>query len=169
MDCKKSLIRYCCWKCNILSEKTDIVHSDKLNWCSIDSDKSSIDSNKPSIELKTTTNINDNDHRCVYCMCELKNNLNIRLSCGEIMHNECYQQIISDGGYKCPRCSRSITCTKKIYDKIRNEINHTMMPYELQKKVLVRCNDCQIQMIADYNIVAIKCTACHGYNTYEIE
>ena len=146
-----------------MSEKTGIVHSDKFKWCSVDGNKLS------SIELKSDTDIIDNDRQCVYCMCELKNNLNIILSCGEIMHNECYQQIISDGGYKCPRCYRSITCTKKIYEKIRNEINHTMMPYELQKKVLVRCNDCHIQIETDYNLVAIECTVCHGFNTYDIE
>jgi len=162
-SCKKILVNYCCWKCNLISEKKGIVHSNKFNYC--------LNTNISTKEIKEMENLKYNlniDHQCIYCMCELKNNLNIRLPCGEIMHNECYQQLITDGGYKCPECNQSIICTKSLYEKIRIECEQTIMPFELQKKVMIRCNDCHIQMETDYHLIAMECIVCNGYNTYEI-
>ena len=49
------------------------------------------------------------------------------------------------------------------------QIQMQPMPPEYQKRVLIRCHDCEKECVADFHFIGVQCKFCQGFNTAQIQ
>jgi RING finger/CHY zinc finger protein 1 len=109
------------------------------------------------------------DIDCVVCGENLNNGIyNFTfLNCGHVIHKKCYNQMKSNGDYRCPYCKKSMWDMKDKWETIRLNIQHTPMPNDFYavKKVSIHCNDCNQNSTTDNHYYGLECKLCKSFNT----
>ncbi|KAL8271353.1 hypothetical protein Esti_004687 [Eimeria stiedai] len=94
------------------------------------------------------------------------------LMCGHTIHSDCLRQLQRQGGMqslRCPMCCKSIADFSEYWRIMREEIRHTPLDAQFQKKVRIVCNDCLERCVTDFHFVGLMCTKCNGFNTRTVE
>jgi DNA-directed RNA polymerase subunit RPC12/RpoP len=107
---------------------------------------------------------------CVVCRDNVRKNTSVIMMCGHVIHMDCYNVLIKSS-YKCPECSKTITDTRLIFEKMAREIAHTPLHRDLQTKIDIKCNDCNtVSNDIDFHYIGNRCTnqKCRSFNTYEL-
>ncbi|KAK6254553.1 hypothetical protein SCA6_015858 [Theobroma cacao] len=110
-------------------------------------------------------------HHCPICYEYLFDSLKDTtvMKCGHTMHCECYHEMIKRDKYCCPICSKSVIDMSRIWKRIDEEIEATVMPEDYRyKKVWILCNDCNDTTEVYFHIIGQKCSHCKSYNTRTI-
>lgn len=110
-------------------------------------------------------------HHCPICYEYLFDSLKDTtvMKCGHTMHCECYHEMIKRDKFCCPICSKSVIDMSRIWKRIDEEIEETVMPEDLRyKKVWILCNDCNDTTEVFFHIIGQKCSHCESYNTRTI-
>lgn len=110
-------------------------------------------------------------HHCPICYEYLFDSLKdtIVMKCGHTMHSECYQEMMKRDKYCCPICSKSVVDMSRIWKRIDEEIEATIMPEDYRyRKVWILCNDCNDTTEVYFHILGHKCGHCRSYNTRAI-
>ncbi|CAJ2654523.1 unnamed protein product [Trifolium pratense] len=111
-------------------------------------------------------------HNCPICFEYLFDTLRETsvLPCGHTIHFECVKEMEKHHRYSCPVCSKSICDMSSVWKKLDQVISSTPMPESYKnKKVWILCNDCGVNSIVQFHIVAHKCLSCNSYNTRQLQ
>lgn len=165
---EKIKVKYACKKCVVFDNSNRYkFHCNNCNSCHNEEKAELIECNKCKIcHLKKHNHKCFNkDDNCAVCLNKLTNNIIVNMTCGHIIHNDCYNELIKNT-YKCPLCFKTILDMteefKKIDEKIENETNIFDKIIDLKN---IYCNDCEIKTQVNYNYIGIKCSNCGSYNT----
>ncbi|GJY44452.1 E3 ubiquitin protein ligase MIEL1 [Tanacetum coccineum] len=110
-------------------------------------------------------------HHCPICYEYLFDSLKDTtvMKCGHTMHSECCNEMLKRSNFSCPICSKSVIDMSRIWQRLDEEIEATIMPEDYrQKKVWILCNDCNDTTEAIFHIMGQKCGHCRSYNTRTI-
>uniref|UniRef100_A0A1D1Y8T3 RING finger and CHY zinc finger domain-containing protein 1 n=1 Tax=Anthurium amnicola TaxID=1678845 RepID=A0A1D1Y8T3_9ARAE len=126
-----------------------------------------------SIELRDKHSCVENSmrHHCPICYEYLFDSLNETrvLKCGHTMHSDCLEEMLSHQQYTCPICSKSVINMSRMWSKLDEEVEATIMPEDYRsRKVWILCNDCNDTTEVVFHIVGQKCRHCNSYNTRTI-
>ncbi|PWA91599.1 UDP-xylose synthase 4 [Artemisia annua] len=110
-------------------------------------------------------------HHCPICYEYLFDSLKDTtvMKCGHTMHSECCNEMLKRSSFSCPICSKSVMDMSRVWQRLDEEIEATIMPEDYrQKKVWILCNDCNDTTEAIFHIMGQKCGHCRSYNTRTI-
>ncbi|KAL9658495.1 hypothetical protein ABK040_006035 [Willaertia magna] len=164
---------YTCNICHLYSNdpKKLIYHCDECKICRIGK-------REEFIHCKVCGSCVVPDHKCIpqnfhsNCPVCLENLFYSRepstiLECGHVMHKSCFKNLIENGTYTCPYCSKYIiNIDEQEIEALDREIALTPLPDELKdKKVMILCNQCLKKSETNFHIFGLKCLNCGSYNT----
>ena len=166
--CDKQLrTTYYCRKCFIFDNNDKYkYHCDKCNQCHCQNKYELENCSNCTICFKKNTkhiciNLEDN---CSICFDKLCNDVICNLSCGHVIHHECYNELIKKS-YKCPLCSKTILDMKDEFQKMDLEVENYNNFYKTLNFKEIYCNDCEKKSDTIFNYVGLKCNVCGSYNT----
>jgi hypothetical protein len=80
------------------------------------------------------------------------------------MHKQCYNELISNGQFKCPLCMKLIV---KENTELK-DLEQKMYPFD-SLTVVYSCYECHEVNKGECHIVGNKCLKCGSYNTHLID
>lgn len=172
IGCEEKLkVKYACKKCIIFDNSNKYkYHCNNCNICHTEQKSELKECKKCKVcYLKKMKHIcfNKGDE-CTICFDKLDNDIIVNLSCGHIIHNKCYTELIKNT-YKCPLCCKTILDMSREFKLIDKKIEIENEESSADKKIIdmknIYCNDCEIKTEANYNYLGIKCNNCGSYNT----
>mmetsp|Transcript_32 Transcript_32/g.26 ORF Transcript_32/g.26 Transcript_32/m.26 type:complete len:103 (-) Transcript_32:41-349(-) len=86
------------------------------------------------------------------------------LRCGHAMHSSCFKKFAKKS-INCPLCQKGIIKNDDYNAYVQNEIDKVKMPEELQRKVMILCNECNEKCENDFHFFGVKCLSCGSFNT----
>jgi hypothetical protein len=164
---KKLKTNYACKKCFIFDNSDKFkFHCEKCNTCHYEEKNQLENCSVCNVcYLKNTKHICITlENNCSICLEELKNGTLINLSCGHIIHSNCYRELIKSS-YKCPLCSKTIIDMKEEFAKLNEQIEQSR---ELDNTTIIKdiyCYDCEKKSQTLFSYLGLKCTYCKSFNT----
>ncbi|KAL9250889.1 E3 ubiquitin-protein ligase MIEL1-like protein [Drosera capensis] len=75
-------------------------------------------------------------HHCPICFEYLFDSLNATtvMKCGHTMHSDCYNEMMKRDNYCCPICSKSVLDMSRVWQRMDEEIEATIMPEDYRHK-----------------------------------
>ncbi|CAI2378624.1 unnamed protein product [Moneuplotes crassus] len=180
-NCGIEFAKYFCPKCNLYDEEgeeKELYHCDDCKICRQGGGDNSYHCQGCDICLPISMR---DEHQCtnfrnVQCPICFEDFFSIRdsgcrLKCGHLLHSECFDEYFKTS-FSCPICKKfpfDNETKLKIYAGIDEQIDNTLMSEELQNLTVdILCNDCNKYSLTNFNVVALKCPECLGYNTAQV-
>ncbi|GJU79825.1 putative reverse transcriptase domain-containing protein [Tanacetum coccineum] len=75
------------------------------------------------------------------------------MKCGHTMHSECCNEMLKRSNFSCPICSKSVIDMSRIWQRLDEEIEATIMPEDYrQKKVVAIVKSCSPNVLGDLTV-----------------
>lgn len=111
---------------------------------------------------------NSSKNNCAVCMEDIhtsRDSAHIP-SCSHLLHSKCFKDMISQGMYTCPTCSKSMMDMEDVWQNVDREVADTPMPREYSNLFrAIICKDCNKSSTTAFHVVGMKCGGCGSYNT----
>ncbi|CAI2377883.1 unnamed protein product [Moneuplotes crassus] len=181
-NCGIEFAKYFCPKCNLFDEEGETVglfHCDDCGICRQGGRENAYHCKECDICMYLSMKdlhqcANYRDTQCPICFENFYGvrDGSCRLECGHVLHSECYDEYFKNS-ISCPICKKfpyPDSIKELIYSSIEQQIEDTAMGEELSnRKDDIICNDCNQYSSASFNIIALKCLHCGGYNTSRVK
>jgi len=177
-QCGVEFGKYFCSICKLFDEDKQQFHCDGCGICRVGGRENFFHCSKCGLCLPNST---EQSHKCIersshtncpVCMDDIHTSRTPAHipKCGHLIHQPCFEAMVSAGHYACPLCGESTLKMDEAWKSMDELVAATPMPEEYQNVTVgILCKDCHKESTVKFHILDLKCSECGSYNTSRIK